>query len=264
MPTLVAAQLNTVWEDKPASHNRVQQLLSTQQPPKDALVVLPEMFATGFSMKVARVDEGSEKLSEQFLATTARQFGLYLTGGLVNRAEDGRGLNQSLTLEPSGQEVARYTKMHPFSFAKEDQYYAKGSAPLVFAWQGLTVCPLICYDLRFPELFRAGMRLGAEVYTVIANWPARRESHWLKLLQARAIENQAYVIGVNRCGNDPWLAYSGRSVIVVFQGEIIADAGNGECLVSAELDPTALRRYREEFPALADWRAELLPQEVGL
>ncbi|HXH04513.1 MAG TPA: carbon-nitrogen family hydrolase [Candidatus Competibacteraceae bacterium] len=256
---VIALQLDIVWENKAANHDKVRALLERARPEPSALVVLPEMFATGFSMKVTRIDEGEERPSERFLAALAQEFGVYVTGGLVNRAPDRRGLNQSLTFDPEGREVARYDKMHPFSFAKEDQHYAAGSTPLTFPWQGFSVCPVICYDLRFPELFRAGTRLGAEIFTVIANWPARREQHWLTLLQARAIENQAYVVGVNRAGNDPWLHYSGRSLIVDPKGEIIADAGAAEGAISALLDRAALSAWRAEFPALHDMRADLLP-----
>lgn len=255
---IIGCQLNITWEDKPANHRKVYQLLEQAAPAPEALVVLPEMFSTGFNMKVGRVEEGEERLSERFLARLAADFGVYVQGGVVNRAADGRGLNQAVTFAPDGKEIARYTKLHPFSFAKEDRYYARGESLTTFPWQGMTVAATICYDLRFPELYRIGSRRGAMLYTVIANWPAPRESHWLTLLQARAIENQAYVIGVNRCGDDPWLHYSGHSLIVGPRGEVLADAGNDEGTISATIDLKALIAYRQEFPALADINPELL------
>jgi len=116
------------------------------------------------------------------------------------------------------------------------------------------VQPAVCYDLRFPELFRTPAARGAELICVIANWPAARESHWLALLKARAIENQAYVAAVNRCGRDPNVEYAGRSQIIGPRGEVLEDAGNGEAVIAAELDATLLRQYRGQFPALGDVR----------
>jgi len=126
----------------------------------------------------------------------------------------------------------------------------------MFAWQSFQVAPFICYDLRFPELFRASARRGAQLFAVIANWPLTRAQHWITLLQARAIENQAYVAGVNRCGRDPKLGYNGRSLIISPQGDILADAEDKECVISAELDLAGLLAWREKFPALQDMRPD--------
>jgi predicted amidohydrolase len=122
----------------------------------------------------------------------------------------------------------------------------------VFEWQGLKIAPLICYDLRFPELAREAVRAGAEVLVYIAAWPVRRFLHWITLLQARAIENQAYVIGVNRYGSDPQFSYNGRSLIVDPHGVIIADAGEQERVLSAQIDSQIVRDWRSQFPALKD------------
>jgi predicted amidohydrolase len=136
----------------------------------------------------------------------------------------------------------------------ESANYQAGREVAVFPWQGFTVAPFICYDLRFPEHFRAATRRGAQLITVIANWPVKRIGHWVTLLQARAIENQAYVAGVNRCGADPTLTYNGRSLIVSPKGDILADAGHGESVISAEVNLQELLDYRRELPFLADMR----------
>jgi predicted amidohydrolase len=149
--------------------------------------------------------------------------------------------------------VVRYAKRRLFSLADEPRHYARGRSAAVFAWRDALVAPAICYDLRFPELFRGAVVQGAEIFTVLACWPAARDEHWLALLRARAIENQCYVAGVNRVGNDPsGLAYSGRSVLVDPRGTIMADAGSGEGVIQAPVDLGGLRRYRREFPALRD------------
>jgi predicted amidohydrolase len=255
---IVGCQLDIVWEDKVANHARVRGLLERSTLEPGALVVLPEMFATGFNMQVHEVDEGASRPSERFLAELAGDFDVFVVAGVVHRGADGRGLNQAVVFGPDGSEITRYTKLHPFSFAKEDRYYASGATMVTFSWQGITVAPTICYDLRFPEVFRVGALAGAMLYPVIANWPSAREQHWLSLLQARAIENQAYVIGVNRCGRDPWLPYPGRSLIVDPRGKILADGGREEGLIEAVVDAEALLAYRREFPALNDIRSDLL------
>jgi len=117
------------------------------------------------------------------------------------------------------------------------------------------VAPFVCYDLRFPEIFRHAVKKGVQVYTVIANWPEPREAHWLALLKARAIENQAFVLGVNRVGRDPKNAYSGRSQILDPRGSVLADAGNAEGVFGVELDPAALLDYRKAFPAIQDMKS---------
>ena len=124
-------------------------------------------------------------------------------------------------------------------------------------WEGLKIAPFICYDLRFPELFRPAARAGAELIVVIANWPARRSEHWVRLLQARAIENQCYVLGVNRCGEDPTLSYDGRSALFDPLGVPVFELDAREQVRSVEIDLAAPRAWREEFPALADADCDL-------
>ena len=245
-------QLDMAWEDKAANAVKVRDLVESANLPKGALVLLPEMFATGFSMDVDAIAGGP---TEEFLSGLAREQGLYLCGGVVTRAPDGRGLNQSVTFGPDGALVARYSKIHPFSYAGETKYYAPGTETLVYRWGEAAVAPFVCYDLRFPEIFRNATKKGAQVLTVIANWPEPREAHWLALLKARAIENQAFVVGVNRCGRDPKLAYSGRGQVIDPRGNVLADGGNGEGVFGAELDLASLLTYRKDFPALQDMRS---------
>jgi omega-amidase len=254
---IIGLQIDTRWEDKEANHANVSALVAEAAPPENSLIVLPEMFATGFSMNVGAVAEDRNRATQAFLSGLAADCGAYVLGGVVTRHEDGRGLNQAVVYAPSGRELARYSKMHPFSYAGETEHYAPGTGIETFACNSFTIAPLICYDLRFPEAFRAATRKGAQVLVVIANWPAPREDHWTCLLQARAVENQAYVIGVNRCGADPHNAYSGRSRIIDPRGVVLADAGSREGWIEADLDVRELLAYREAFPALADMRRDL-------
>jgi predicted amidohydrolase len=246
-------QLDIGWEDKPANFRKVRHLFEKAAPRGDTLVVLPEMFATGFSMNVAAVAEPYQGETENFLSALARQHAVYVLGGAAMVDKTGRARNKALLFAPNGEMVGYYAKMRPFSVGGEAQHYAAGDRPMAFSLPGITVAPFVCYDLRFPELFRqAAATHQPELYAVIANWPEKRIEHWTRLLQARAIENQAYVIGVNRVGTDPFYAYSGRSLIVDFNGDVLADGGGEECTIGCDLDLDSLRKYRQGLPFLAD------------
>lgn len=252
---IVALQTNIVWENKPANFAAVRRLLAGAAPEKGSLVVLPEMFATGFSMNTDAIAEPGGGETEQFLARTAREFGICLQAGAAVRDPDGRVRNKALVFSAAGELLASYAKMRPFTPGGEAQHYVAGERPVTFPWHDWTISPFICYDLRFPEIFRqAAAAHRPELFTVIASWPQKRILHWVRLLQARAIENQAFVLGVNRVGADPYYSYTGRSVIVDPNGELLADAGVDEGCVSAHLDLAGLRKYREGLPFLADMK----------
>lgn len=251
---LIGLQLDIVWEDKAANFAKVRELAAAAKPDPGALLVLPEMFSTGFSMNVAGIHESPARETEGFLSDLAKSSRCFVLGGLVVKQEDGRGRNEAAAFGPDGSPLARYAKIHPFSYGGETQHYAPGTEIVHFDWSGLAVTPFICYDLRFPEIFRAAVKGGTQLYAVIANWPEPREAHWLALLRARAIENQAYVIGVNRCGMDPKLRYSGRGQIIDPRGVVLADGANAPGFFSAEVDLGSLLAYRKEFPALQDMK----------
>ncbi|MBN2318254.1 MAG: carbon-nitrogen family hydrolase [Acidobacteria bacterium] len=254
---IIGCQLDIQWEDKEANHANVRKLLEKAAPSRDSLIILPEMFATGFSMNVDTITDDRDRITQKFLSRLAAEYKAFVLGGVVTRHEDGRGLNQAVICKPTGREMARYSKLHPFSYAGETDHYAPGTGIETFVCNSFTISPFICYDLRFPEAFRAATRQGVQVLIVIANWPATRENHWTSLLKARAIENQSYVIGVNRCGKDPNHTYSGRSQLINPRGEILKDAGAAEGWIEAELDLQELIDYRREFPALNDMRDDL-------
>ncbi len=237
---VLGLQLDIVWENKAANHDKVRRLLAAARPESGTLVVLPEMFATGFTMNLALAEDTGESI-----AKLAKEYRVQILAGMVR---DRR--NEAVLFDAQGREVARYAKMHPFKFAGETA--EPGTEPVVVDCGEFKLAPTVCYDLRFPELFRAGVKRGANLFAVIANWPTPRLDHWLTLLKARAIENQAYVIGVNRSGRDPNVEYPGHSQIISPRGEVLADAGEGEGVVEAELDLSELQAYRQKFPALDD------------
>ncbi|MCS1411640.1 MAG: 2-oxoglutaramate amidase [Verrucomicrobia subdivision 3 bacterium] len=254
---IYGCQFTIQWEAPEANFQTVTDLLKSADVKPDSLIVLPEMFATGFSMNVAKIADNS--LTTPFLAETAKRYHSWVIGGHVAKANDGRGLNQAFVLAPSGEQAGVYTKIHPFSFSGENKSYAPGSSIQLFDAGPFRICPLICYDLRFPEIFRTATQDGANVFAVIANWPKPRTAHWLTLLQARAIENQAYVIGINRTGEDPKLHYPGCSIIVSPQGEVMAEGGSVPGLVTADIDLESLTTWRTQFPALQDMRQPFVP-----
>ena len=251
-------QHDIAWENKVATHARIRSLLADVESPPGSLLVFAEMFSTGFSIEVPVIAEGAARASEHFLAGLAKERGIFVEGGVVSTGADGRGRNEAVIFSPEGREIARYCKMQPFTLGGEMTAFSAGDSPAIFAWGDCRVAPFICYDLRFPEIFRPVARAGVELITVIASWPDARLGQWVKLLQARAIENQCYVAGVNRVGSDPHLHYSGRSIVVDFRGEIIADAADREGIISAELDLPSLAQYRRDLPFLADIREETI------
>ena len=245
-------QIDSIWEDRPANHAKARKLIAEANPQPGSLIILPETFSTGFSMNLPITAEPEGGPTEQFLREIAAEYQSCVIGGVVTQTSDGLGMNQSLAIAPDGTLLARYTKNHPFSMGGECEAHVAGTSVSIFEWQGLRIAPLICYDLRFPELARSAVRAGAEVLIYIAAWPVKRIQHWITLLHARAIENLAYVIGVNRCGTDPQFTYTGRSLVVDPHGIIIADAAEQERVISAQLDPAIVRGWRMQFPALKD------------
>lgn len=255
-------QFDIAWEDPAENHRRVDALLAGARIDAGDLILLPEMFDTGFSLNVERTADTSGR-SAAYLAALARRSGAVVQGGVTAVGPDGRGRNRALVYDGAGREIARYDKVHPFSFGREPERFAGGDRAATYGWGAegarTLVAPIICYDLRFPELFRAGLLLGAEAFAIGANWPSARVHHWRTLLAARAIENQAVVLGVNRCGADPFLEYPGASAAIGPRGETLGAAGSDQEVLGVEVDPEAIRAWRREFPAWHDGRPGLLP-----
>jgi predicted amidohydrolase len=251
-------QLDLAWHDRAANHAKARAMLENDRPAPGGLVVLPEAFPVGFSMDVDAIADRSGE-TVRFVRELAKDFAVTVVAGNIVQPDD-RGRNQALIASPDGALIDTYEKLHPFSFAKEHDHYRGGSKLVRFEWAGAKVAPLICYDLRFPEAFRIAAKSGVDVFVVIANWPTPRVAHWLALLTARAIENQAYVVGCNRVGKDPNVDYPGRSVVIDPRGNIVADGGDKEGIVKAAIDLDGLRAYRKSFPALADMR--FVPESI--
>ncbi len=250
MIRVAGIQHDIVWEDPEQNFAHLAPLIAEAAVGAD-LVVLSEMFATGFSMQASRLAEPNTGPTESFLWAQAEEHGILIAASRpAIDSSCSRPVNQLVVIGGDGP-IGRYNKTHPFSYAGEDQFYDAGEAPVTLSINGVSLTPFICYDLRFSNDFwdRA---TSTDVYLVVANWPAARREHWLTLLRARAIENQAYVVGINRVGEGDGLVYSGDSRIFSPLGDELAAAGADEQILRAQLDPAVVARTRAAFPFLAD------------
>lgn len=258
MTTLRVAliQQDTVWQDPEANLARARGFVQAAAKAGARVAVFPELFSLGFTMAPEPFAESIPGPTSEALSELSREFDIYLVGTVVE-AHQPHPRNAAFVTAPDGAVIAAYRKIHPFSYGEENRHYSGGETCPVFEVDGI-ICGLqICYDLRFPEPFRALAVQGAEVVFVPANWPARRISAWSTLLAARAIENQMAICGVNRVGRDPQLEYPGRSAIHDCFGEVVALGDAAEGLVVGDIDLTQLRAWRERFPALRDRRPEV-------
>jgi omega-amidase len=247
-----AVQHDIAWEDKATNFARVESLLAEAAPQPASLIVLAEMFATGFSKDLSITKEVDDSHTIAFLRRLALHYQCCVIGGLIGCGTGDIGSNLAVAIAPDGSELCRYQKIQPFTGGQEDQVHAPGSQVQCFDFGGCRIAALICYDLRFPELARQAMHQGAEVLVYIASWPMKRQQHWVTLLQARAIENLAWVVGVNRCGTDPHHTYPGRSLVVDPHGIIIGDAADREAVLETPISIEVARQWRRDFPALRD------------
>ena len=250
---VAAVQHDVVWEDGPATTARLEPQVAAAAAAGARLVVLTEMFPTGFSMQPEAVAEPEDGPTTGWLRNQAAALGVWLAGSVpIRPAAGGRPVNRFLLAGPDG-ELEHYDKIHPFTYSGEQEHYAAGTRRVTFAVEGVRVTPFVCYDLRFADEFWAEAP-GTDCYVVVANWPAARRAHWQALLVARAIENQAYVVGVNRVGEGGGLGYAGDSRIVDPLGEVLAAGAGGETILLAEVDPAVVAETRKRYPFLADRR----------
>lgn len=242
-------QADLVWEDVASNLAKFSLSLGGLAGETD-LVVLPEMFSTGFSMDAQRLAEPMDGRTMQWLAKQAKAIGAVVAGSFI-ATEKGRFFNRLVWMRPDGS-FEHYDKRHLFSPASEHETYAAGKKKLLVALNGWNICPLICYDLRFPVWSRNVE--GYDLLLYIANWPDRRSHHWKSLLLARAIENQCYVVGVNRCGQDgAGLRYSGDTAVIDFGGKVLYQAAaHSEEISTISLSREMLLEYRAGLQFLAD------------
>ncbi len=256
---VAALQSTIVWEDPAANFARLDSWIGAAAAAGARLLALPEMFACGFSMNTTKIAEARDGPSTEFLLRQAAAKGLWLAGSIpeidsgVGASNGGERPYNTLLLAGPGGELHRYRKIHPFTYAGEDRHYQAGKDFVSVSVEGLRLTLFVCYDLRFADEFWA-TAATTDAYLVVASWPQARRHHWTTLLAARAIENQAYVIGVNRVGQGGKLHYTGDSRIFDPLGRQLAAAAEQETLLLADLDPAEVTRVRQELPFLPDRR----------
>ena len=263
---VAAIQHDIVYEDAPATRKHIAPMIEQAAGAGAGLIVLTEMFATGFSMQPERIAEPEGGPTEQFLLDQAQEHRAWLVGSIAQYYDDSaaqgqpQAANVAVLAGPGGQ-LHRYRKIHPFSYADEHLHYQAGTDFLTVDIGGLRVSVFICYDLRFADEFWR-TALDTDLYVVPANWPVPRREHWKALLRARAIENQAYVVGCNRvgsagnsAGNDAQrVEHVGDSAIIDPLGRTLVEATVGETVLVADVDASEVASVRAHFPFLQDRR----------
>ena len=266
---IALVQFDIAWEDVAENHRRVAARLKKAAGDGARLAILPEMFPTGFSMDASRIAQPRGGETETFLRKIAAELSLWIVGSIPEAGvaeTPGTGVgetpgrnapaprNTALIVSPGG-DVVRYSKIHPFTYAGEHRHYAAGERIVTVAVDGVRVTPFVCYDLRFPEPFRFAAK-ETDLFVVVANWPEARRAHWQTLLRARAIENLAYVAGVNRVGDGGKLHYAGDSALIDPWGETIVEGDDADRVLVGGIDPVKVAEARAKFPVLEDVRVE--------
>lgn len=251
-------QFNSKWMEKRSNFQTITSLLKHPKIPARSLIVLPEMFATGFCLDPSMTTMGEPERTESFLSKLSKEKESWVMAGmnLPSKCKD-KAYNTAVTFNPEGKKISVYKKMHLISMLGENHVHLAGKQVTSISIGSFTASPAICYDLRFPKLFRDALQLGANLFVVLGCWPKVRIKHWITLLQARAIENQAYVIGVNRVGEDPSLRYGGHSMIVSPKGEIIKDALEKEGIIDTTIELQEVKKWRSEFPVIPKAKQEI-------
>jgi len=246
---IALVQYNPTWENKEANKQKILSMISEVEGVE--LFVFPEMSLTGFTMKSKEMSETIQGDSFRFFSSIAKEKSSNIFAGIIER-RNNRNYNTLIHIKPDGNLVKLYRKVHPFSYSGENEHYKAGVKPALTKIKKWKIGLTICYDLRFPELFRKYGKKRSHLIVNIANWPDTRIEHWRTLLKARAIENQSYVAGVNRVGDDPKLKYVGFSSVFDPMGKELVAVENEEKVIVADLDKNYVNEVREKFPFLDD------------
>lgn len=248
---IALVQYDPVWEDKQKSKNKIAQLFNAHKERVD-LMIFPEMTLTGFTMKAAEMSELAKGDSYTFFGNLAKEKNCTVIAGIIERA-GAHIYNSLLHINWQGDLMDVYRKIHPFTNSGEDKHYTAGENPITASINGWKVGMSICYDLRFPELYRFYGKQKAGLIVNVANWPVPRIEHYRALLKARAIENQCYVAGVNRVGSDAeGHTYNGFSSVFDPMGKELTTCENEEKIITTEIDLTAIEKVRSQLPFLDD------------
>jgi omega-amidase len=252
MLTYALVQFSPVFENKKASSDQVIKLLHKIDQSVD-MIIFPELTLTGFTMRSQKLAEGMEGESVEFFTGVARQYKAHVFAGMIEK-ENSSYFNTMIHLDPSGHLAAKYHKIHPFSYSGENRFYNAGTQTVMTPVDSFRIGMAICYDLRFPELFRLYAKERVHLIIDIANWPQARIEHWRSLLKARSIEDQCYMIGVNRVGKDKKNEYNGHSCVFAPFGEEINCVADREDVITGSLSLERVLQVQGEYPFLNDIR----------
>lgn len=255
---IVIMQMDIVYGQPLANRQHVQLLFEQAALQKNEVVILPEMWNTAYDLThLAEIADEEGVQTQGFLRELAQHYQVTIIGGSVAVKEGMQFFNRTYVFLPDGTLASQYDKVHLFGLMQEDQYLQAGAQLGLFSVAGTQFSQSICYDLRFPEWYRQAAYQGAEVYTISAQWPAQRLAQWRKLVQARAIENQAFVIAVNRVGSDPANHFPGHSLVIDPLGEILLELSESEEVARITIDVEQLAAVRGEIPVFQDTRPNL-------
>lgn len=242
-------QLNPEWENPQKSIEQIDKLIP--QIENSDLIVFPEMTLTGFSMNSVELAEELDGVSTIFFINLSRKLKTHIVAGVIEKDED-KIFNTAVHFNRDGLVAARYRKIHPFSMGNENKYYHSSKEPVITKIDNMTFGLSVCYDLRFPELYRQYAKQQVDGLINIANWPVARINHWQKLLAARAIENLSFMIGCNRSGKDPFYKYNGSSEIYNPMGEQLLHMDTDEVVGKAEIIKESVEKTRSKLNFLDD------------
>lgn len=243
-------QYDPIWEDPAANISKIDNLLKNFRQKTD-LLIFPEMTLTGFTMHAEEFAEEIDGIGTKYFINLAQERKQHILAGIIELS-GSKFHNTLFHFDRNGIITARYRKIHPFTYAKENIFYSAGNEIVISKIEGIKIGLSICYDLRFPELYRSYGKQLAELIIVIANWPVTRIEHWKTLLKARAIENQCFVAGVNRVGDDPYNKYNGSSAVFDPMGNTVLQTNSEEEIFEAELNLELVKEVREKLPFLDD------------
>lgn len=250
-------QMDIAYGDPKVNFAQVTKRVMEAEQMGAAIILLPELWDTGYDLN--RLDELADKdaqASIEYLSDLAKQLNVTIVGGSVAEFSDDGMKNTMLVINQNGELVHKYSKLHLFQLMDEHLHLVEGQDEADFELNGVPSAGFICYDIRFPEWMRKSAVNGAKVMYVVAEWPKPRIDHWRALLQARAIENQCYVVACNRVGADPKNEFGGMSLVIDPWGEIVAEGGEGEETVLAEIDLAKVDDVRNRIPVFRDRRED--------
>jgi len=247
-------QIDIAWENKAANFNKVESFAKKAKEQEVDLIVLPELFSTGFTLNSKPLAEELSGETPSFLSKLSKDYNISVLGSFIEKTE-AKPKNSAILFNENGSLIYHYSKIHLFSYDDEDKHYSPGMDISTFELHQQKLSAVICYDLRFPEIFRELVDKGVKCVFVIASWPVERVEHWDFLLKARAVDNQIFIAGVNRVGESPRDSYPGHSAVVDPFARVIASAqDNEEDIIICDIDFSLVDKIREEFPILNDRR----------